>query len=218
LAATICEHLGWYTAGGGPKGDACEKLLLKLEERGLLRLPKNRAPWERKRIVPITQRSCPRPPVVGSLAGLGALRLEPVEGESKKLFNEYLQRYHPLGYRQPFGYRMRYFIETDRGKLGCLLFSGAAKSLGARDRWIGWTPLQPRAGAALAAHPGGLGEPLGLSSGASGDLRRPSPAPGKLVQGGGLDRAGNEQWRRAGAAWATVHDDAQEDLCQSPVR
>lgn len=142
LAATICEHLGWYTAGGGPKGDACEKLLVKLEGRGLLRLPKNRAPWERKRIVPITPRSCPRSAVVGSLAGLGAVRLEPVEGESKKLFNEYLQRYHPLGYRQPFGYRMRYFIETDRGKLGCLLFSGAAKSLGARDRWIGWTEEQ----------------------------------------------------------------------------
>ena len=142
LAATICEHLGWYTAGGGPKGDACEKLLVKLEGRGLLRLPKNRAPWERKRIVPMTHRSCPRPPVVGSLAGLGAVRLEPVEGERKKLFNEYLQRYHPLGYRQPFGYRMRYFIETDSGTLGCLLFSGAAKSLGARDRWIGWTEEQ----------------------------------------------------------------------------
>ena len=36
LTATLCEHLGWYTAGGGLKEDACEKLLLKLEARGLL--------------------------------------------------------------------------------------------------------------------------------------------------------------------------------------
>ncbi len=27
LAATICEHLEWYTAGGGLKVDACLKLL-----------------------------------------------------------------------------------------------------------------------------------------------------------------------------------------------
>ncbi|MBW1834990.1 MAG: DUF4338 domain-containing protein, partial [Deltaproteobacteria bacterium] len=26
--------------------------------------------------------------------------------------------------------------------LGCVLFSGAAKSMGTRDRWIGWTEKQ----------------------------------------------------------------------------
>ena len=34
LAATICEHLEWYTAGGGLKVDACLKLLNKLEGEG----------------------------------------------------------------------------------------------------------------------------------------------------------------------------------------
>jgi hypothetical protein len=142
LVATICEHLGWYTAAGGLKADACEKLLLKLEARGLLKVRKKRA-WKSggKRIA-ITARTDPCLPINCSLKGLGAVRLEPVEGAEKRLFNEYIQRYHPLGYRQPFGYRMRYFIETDRGRLGCLLFSGAAKSLGARDRWIGWTEAQ----------------------------------------------------------------------------
>ena len=142
LTATICEHLGWYTAGGGPKGEACEKLLLKLQGRGLVRLPKKRVVRRQKRTIALTTRTHSRPPIVGSLAEVGALRLVVVEGAGKKLFNEYLQRYHPLGYRQPFGYRMRYFIQTDRGRLGCLLFSGAAKSLGARDRWIGWTDSQ----------------------------------------------------------------------------
>ena len=142
LVGTICEHLGWYTAGGGPKGDACEKLLLKLERRGLLRVPKKRGHSGWKRSVQVTGRTDACPPIRGSLSGVGALRLEPVEGEGKRLFNEYVRRYHPLGYREPFGYRMRYFVETDRGKLGCLLFSGAAKSLGERDRWIGWTESQ----------------------------------------------------------------------------
>lgn len=142
LTATICEHLGWYTAGGGPKGAACEKLLLKLEGRGLLRAPKKRGHRGWKRMVVPTERTDPGPRIEGTLTGVGNVRLEVMEGSGKQLVNEYLQRYHPLGYRQPFGYRMRYLIESDRGKLGCLLFGGAVKSLGARDRWIGWTEGQ----------------------------------------------------------------------------
>ena len=34
LAATICEHLEWFTAAGGYKPDACMKLLEKLEVEG----------------------------------------------------------------------------------------------------------------------------------------------------------------------------------------
>ncbi len=49
------------------------------------------------------------------------------------------ERYHPLGCKRPFGYRMRYFVESAAGRLGCLLIDGAAKALGARDRWIGWS-------------------------------------------------------------------------------
>lgn len=142
LVATICEHLGWYTAGGRPKGAACEKLLVKLERRGMLVAPKKRGHRGWKRTVVPTERTDPGPPIEGTLMGVGDVRLEVVEREEKGLVNEYIQRYHPLGYRQPFGYRMRYFIDSDRGKLGCLLFSGAAKSLGARDRWIGWTQEQ----------------------------------------------------------------------------
>ena len=68
--------------------------------------------------------------------------LKVVEGEGKRLWNEYVGRYHPLSYKQPFGYRMRYFVVCRQGPLGCLLFSGAAKSLGVRDWWIGWTEIQ----------------------------------------------------------------------------
>ena len=50
--------------------------------------------------------------------------------------------YHYLGYHQPFGYTLRYFIESKQGRLGCALFSGAAKAMTARDRWIGWTEKQ----------------------------------------------------------------------------
>ena len=146
LTATICEHLGWYTAGGGLKQDACEKLLGKLEAGGLLRIPDKRrrgaGTGSRDRQPVLTPRTDPGEPIRCALEQLGAVGLEVVEGQGKGLWNEYVQRYHPLGYKQPFGYRMRYFIRCGQGRLGCLLFSGAAKALGARDRWIGWSEGQ----------------------------------------------------------------------------
>ena len=143
LTATICEHLGWYTAAGGLKEDACEKLLGKLEAHGLVRLPEKlqRGGGQRSKIT-VTDRTNPGPQIRCRLRELGTVWLEVVEGEGKRLWNEYVGRYHPLGYKQPFGYRMRYFVVCRQGPLGCLLFSGAAKSLGARDRWIGWTEIQ----------------------------------------------------------------------------
>ena len=139
LVATICEHLGWYTAAGGLKEDACEKLLRKLEYRGMLKLPaKLRRGGPRRKII-FTEKTAAGTQISGSLRDLGSVWLEVVEGEQKGLWNEYVQRYHPLGYKRPFGYRMRYFIMCELGRLGCLLFCGAAKKLGARDRLIGWT-------------------------------------------------------------------------------
>lgn len=141
LAMTICEHLGWYSVTGSPKVDACVKLLEKLESQGYLRLPckhpvsayENRAPYP-------TERTEPQPPIECSLKEVGTVRLEMVRGrEEAELWNEYVQRYHYLGYKRPFGCFARYFVESDHGRLGCLLFSGAAKALSERDRWIGWS-------------------------------------------------------------------------------
>jgi hypothetical protein len=143
LASTISEHLGWYTAGGGVKRDACVKLLLKLEACGALRLSeRQKRPFGRRPQgpIPLSERTRAGAPIGGSLRRLGAVGLRVLgEPEEKRLCNEYLQRYHPLGYKSPFGYRMRYFVDSPQGKLGCILLGGAAKALGARDRWIGWS-------------------------------------------------------------------------------
>jgi len=44
-----------------------------------------------------------------------------------------------LGFKKPFGCRLRYFIFCESGPLGCILLAGAAKSMGIRDKWIGWS-------------------------------------------------------------------------------
>ena len=58
---------------------------------------------------------------------------------------EYVERYHYLGYRVPFGAQLRYFIKALAGAgpiLGCLQFSSPAWKVQARDRWIGWSGEQ----------------------------------------------------------------------------
>ena len=52
---------------------------------------------------------------------------------------EYAERFHPLGYKGAFGYRLRYFIRSGSLRLGCALLAGAAKAIAVRDRWIGWS-------------------------------------------------------------------------------
>ncbi|MCP5095941.1 MAG: DUF4338 domain-containing protein, partial [Chloroflexi bacterium] len=142
LAATISEHLGWVTVTGSNKLDACMKLLEKLECKGLIRLPAKQEQYRRNRSqrpITLTSRTDRRADISGNLKDIGQVRVEVVvDKESTGLWNEYASRYHYLGYKQPFGYFLRYFIESEQGILGCLLFAGSAKALGVRDRWIGW--------------------------------------------------------------------------------
>ena len=59
--------------------------------------------------------------------------------EEIKLWNEWVDRYHYLGYRRPIGTHLRYFIYSEKKeKLGCLIFSFPLLSLPCRDNWIGW--------------------------------------------------------------------------------
>jgi hypothetical protein len=118
--------------------------LEKLERHGFVRLPEKRRPYSSNRqSVTLSPRTKAQPTIAGELNDIGLVWVEPVVGkEDAKLWNEYIERYHYLGYKQPFGVRQRYFITSKVGPLGCILISGAAKSLSRRDEWIGWTALE----------------------------------------------------------------------------
>ena len=146
LAATICEHLGWLTAAGGYKIDACLNLLEKLEAKGALELPGKREEQCVKRpprSIALTPMTEPQPEIVGNLEDVGPVKVKVVkDGEMPAFWNEYVYRYHYLGYKKPFGCFMRYFVESARGLLGCLMFAGASKNVAGREQWIGWTKSQ----------------------------------------------------------------------------
>jgi len=148
LTYTLCEHLEWLTAAGQPKYTACAKLLARLEAAGELSLPAVRKQHSHPGPKHIalrrpSPRTDPTAPFERSLSAIDPVRLRLAsDAQEKSLWNDFVERYHPLGYKKPFGYRARYFIESGSQPLGCVLLGGAAKALGARDRWIGWTDRQ----------------------------------------------------------------------------
>ncbi len=140
LVYTVCEHLDWVTPTGRYKEKSCISALRKLEALRLLKLPA-RQPAQRpeKEIVP-GRATDPEEEIVGTVRDMAPVQLELVYGKAaNRLWNEYVARYHPLGYRRPFGAHQRYFLMgRGRRRLGCLLFAAAAWALAERDRWIGW--------------------------------------------------------------------------------
>lgn len=147
LARTLSENLGWFTASGGYKVDACLKLLERLAALGLLQLPEKFRPGTRRRQArrpaeEVEEASSPGQ-IVGALRDAGPVLLElALKPQVRREWKEIVDRYHYLGYKRPFGCSLEYFVTSRHGRLGCVLLAGAAKSMGARDRWIGWTDQQ----------------------------------------------------------------------------
>lgn len=141
LLQTICEHLDWVTPAGHNKVTSCAKALTALESEGLVKLPARQACQGSKQRIVLGEGSDPEEEVRGTVRDHAPVELRPVMGkELMTLWNAYVERYHTLGYKRPWGAHQRYFIEGRGGRrLGCLLFGAAAWALAERDQWIGWT-------------------------------------------------------------------------------
>ncbi len=149
LALTLCEHWDWVGATGKPQRRACEKLLVRLEKQGQLELPAKQGcggPGTGQSAEPeaaFQETTSPGSLVESALSAVRPVGLERVEGrEETALWNAFVERYHFLGYKRPFGCSLRYFITSSRGRLGCLLVASGARALRDRDEWIGWTAQQ----------------------------------------------------------------------------
>jgi hypothetical protein len=118
-------------------------MLEGLEAHGVVRLPPRRTRRIAPRRIPRFDDGPPDPPLEDDLAAIAPIRVERVSsgGQDREHWKAYLETYHYLGYRQPVGAHLGYFVvsEARQQRLGCLLFSAsAAWALAPRDRWIGW--------------------------------------------------------------------------------
>lgn len=142
LALTVCEHLDWRTPRGSLKIQSSLTLLEALEEYGVITLPPKRARKAQVRRVPSFEEHPASPPVEGPLELVTPITLRMVTTqEDRERWKAYLQTYHYLGYKHPFGAHLGYFIVSEplQQELGCFVFAAsAAWALAPRDQWIGW--------------------------------------------------------------------------------
>jgi len=71
-------------------------------------------------------------------AGEHTLQLELVEKADSALWNEYIDRYHYLGYTPLPGAQLRYFVKSEDQVLALLGFGAAAWKTAPRDAYVGW--------------------------------------------------------------------------------
>jgi len=143
LAHTVCELLEWRRPNGGLKSPECYDFLQALHARGWL-------PWlslQPKKLRPRTtqwdEQSDARPALTGAIGDYFPVQLQLLDnGDDRRLFRQYIQRYHYLGYKVPYGAQLRYFVRSLQPPcplLACLLFTSAAWKMAPRDSFIGWT-------------------------------------------------------------------------------
>ena len=142
LALTVCEHLEWKTPAGSLKVQSSLTLLEELENNGVISLPPRRVTKAPVRRIPAFDEHPACPPVEGPLSSVTPILLRPVTtSEDRERWKAYLQTYHYLGYKHPFGASLGYFIVSEplQQELGCFVFTASASwALAPRDQWIGW--------------------------------------------------------------------------------
>ena len=144
LSAMVCEAWDWRQANGQLSDMICRGLLLALERGGFLQLPpKKFSPLnplgaERRR-PPCVE--VDRSPLHCSLKELGPLEFRQVRASRwESLWAGLIEEHHYLGYCHPVGEQLKYLIFAQERPVAAFCFSSAARHLGPRDRYIGWSP------------------------------------------------------------------------------
>ena len=144
LSKAFCRRIGWFKPDGGLKDMMARVTMLAMHKDGLITLPPPK--WRQSRPGPMVfgpDTEAPLFPAPTTLDAVRPLDLRIVVRGSRegKRWNEFVARYHYLGYQTLVGAQMRYAVHDRNGwPLAMLGFSTAAWRLVPRDRFIEWTP------------------------------------------------------------------------------
>jgi len=150
IASTVCELLQWVRPTGKLKTVECRAFLESLGDAGLVQLPPRRSQKRSERRTPTMLTSEPLPQTLeGSITEFHPLCLEPASSaDDQVLWRAWVEQYHYLGYRIPFGAHLRYFVQITVARqpvrVGVLQFSSPAWRMAAREQWLGWSDAARR--------------------------------------------------------------------------
>jgi hypothetical protein len=139
LSRDVCRMFSWYKADGGLKEMSCRVAMLRMQKDGLIQLPAQHKPSALRRSKPLATYATDLQPLIEKpVHQLEKLQLHLVTSKDSRLWNEYIERYHYLGYTQLPGAQLRYFIKMNNHVLALLGFGASAWQVAPRDNFIGW--------------------------------------------------------------------------------
>ena len=144
LSRLLCELFGWFKPNGGLKDMTCRVALMRMQADGLITLaPSRKINGSRRPDFPATTASDAQSPLLRPVHEVDAVTLRLVAGTAaSRLWNEYVQRYHYLGYTPMSGSQLRYNVYAGDKLVALLSFGASAWKLAGRDRFIGWQDPQ----------------------------------------------------------------------------
>lgn len=138
LSREVCEMFHWLKPDGKLKDMSCRVAMLRMHDDGLICLPPpTRIKHPVKKVKP-TSATDPQDSVSCSVELLPKLHFKVVTKKSSALWNEYIERYHYLGYTPLPGAQLRYFIYAGEQLVALTGFGAAAWQSAPRDNFIGW--------------------------------------------------------------------------------
>ncbi len=140
LSRLTCQALDWYKIDGGLKEMSCRVAMLRMQDNGLIKLPAPRHRHCPANNVQFTCATAPKPEINKPVDALPCVQLRIVMGrQQSRLWNEYIHRYHYLGYKPLPGAQLRYFVLSENNIIALLGFGASAWQCAPRDKYIGWT-------------------------------------------------------------------------------
>ena len=138
LSREVCRRLQWLKPDGKLKEMSCRVAMLRMEKDGLIRLPAPTYIKKSVKKIKFTTATDPQGTVLCKVNHLPKLHLQLVTKAISSLWNEYIERYHYLGYTPLPGAQLRYFIRAGEQIVALTGFGAAAWQTAPRDRFIGW--------------------------------------------------------------------------------
>ena len=145
LSRLVCELLDWRRPDGRLREMSCRVAMLRMQADGLITLPASQIPKQRRRArFTATPATDEQPVLAAAVHELPALKLSIVDGRgaASRLWNEYVARYHYLGYTPMSGSQIRYSVHAGDRLVALLSFGASAWKLADRECFIGWSHEQ----------------------------------------------------------------------------
>src|SRR5210317_2004509 len=142
LSVKLCQAWNWVQPNGTLRDMVCRGFMLALHRAGYITLPAQKCSPPN----PLDERKKPaeididQSSISTGLKHIRPLKLRQVRrSRLEKSYISLIEAYHYLGYCQPVGEHLKYIVFAGQRPVGCLAWSSAARHIGCRDRFIGWS-------------------------------------------------------------------------------